>query len=58
MKQSRLESIADSTFTQLNLQDQAYLLGGASTEVATIPITDPLPHGTPDSIKDIVNDDL
>ena len=56
MRQSRLERLADSTFTELNLQEQASQLGGQTVMfVNTFPITDPLPHGHHDAL-DVVSD--
>jgi hypothetical protein len=56
MKHSRLERIADSTFTRLNLEEQAYQVGGQTVMyVTTFPITDPIPHGHHDSL-DVVTD--
>jgi hypothetical protein len=56
MKQSRLERIADSTFTRFNMEEQAYQVGGQTVMVVpTVPITDPIPHGHRDS-QDVVTD--
>ncbi|HEY6329339.1 MAG TPA: hypothetical protein VI756_08375 [Blastocatellia bacterium] len=44
MKQPRLERITNSTFTQLNLGEEAYFLGGATEMVR---ITGPFTYGAP-----------